>query len=473
MTTRHRILSLSFSGTRASFFALTISLFFSNSAIASDYSTPFRHLSTKETFDFHLGEALFQKFWVASPSSTTASDGLGPVYNARSCNSCHQNNGRGHAPQALSSGASVPSFFVRLGQIHNSKNTDGIYPKKGDDMYGHQFQTLSSAGIKPEGNYTLTYDEHTETLADGTEVVLRKPELHWSQLNYGPFAKDTGFSMRVSPPLVGMGLLDAASESVILSNADPDDIDRDGISGKANWIIDSHIEQNQKHAQDQKKLGRFGYKATVVSVNTQNQMAFNGDMGLSTPMQPNPSGDCTAKQIDCLNSPNGNSPHLENLEVDSQQVNLVNLFVSLSAPPAMRHLDKPFFLKGKKVFDNLGCASCHTPKMTTDTSSPYKVLHNRTFYPFTDMLLHDMGPGLASDFPEFSAEPSEWRTSPLWGIGLSKTVSGRIGFLHDGRANTLEEAILWHGGEAQASKLAYKQLNQHDRNLLIKFLESL
>lgn len=422
------------------------------------YNQPFPTLSAKQKQRFYLGESMFERFWVPSPSSTTASDGLGPLFNARSCHSCHLNSGRGHAPTSAQLGSEVPSFFIRLGQKSpNDHNT-----LLGDAIYGRQFQPLASVNVPAEGDYQVHWQEVLETFPDGHQVHLRKPELTWVRLNYGKFAENTGFSMRVSPPLVGMGLLDLVPESVILEYADPTDHDQDGISGKANWL-----EQD-----GEKRLGRFGHKASVARLNEQNQSAFNGDLGLSTELFPYASGDCTPQQTQCMDAPNGNSAHLDGLEVSNEQMALLNEYVALSTPPAMRNLNEPWFLKAKQTFDELACGSCHRPKLNTGTS-PYSVLSNREFYPFTDMLLHDMGPGLASEFPVFHAAPNEWRTAPLWGIGLSEAISGRNGFLHDGRARSIEEAILWHGGEAQASKDAYKSLNAKQRALFVRFLESL
>lgn len=458
--TIHLKKSILIAGACASFFC------FQSLVFAGPYSTPFSDIELEEKFDFKIGENVFQKFWVPSPSSTTASDGLGPLFNTRSCNSCHINNGRGHAPEEGVNGGSIPSFLIRFGKTyeHQDAIADFIYPNIGDKHYGAQLQGHSVQGINPEGDFYLTYETHIETLADGSTVELRKPILHWRTLHYGPLEESTGFTPLVTPALVGMGLLDNIPTESIIANADPDDNDKDGISGRVSWILTNT---------NKKVLGRFGYKASTPSASAQNQLAFNTDMGLSTPKNPAPSGDCTPLQIECIKSPNGNSSHLDNLEVDKQQARLVDLFVSLSAPPAIRNLREPDFLAGKKVFDNAGCASCHIPKMQTSKHSAFSALNDRTFYPFTDMLLHDMGPDLASGFPVFSATPNEWRTAPLWGIGLSEKVSGRVGFLHDGRARNIEEAILWHGGEAKKSQQFYKQLDKEYRKKLIYFLESL
>ena len=323
-------------GVFASFFC------FQNTVFASDFSTPLSNLSNNEKFEFYIGENVFKKFWVPSPSSTTASDGLGPLFNTRSCNNCHINNGRGHAPEANINGISVPSFLIRLGKSYPNQNTPSnhVYPHIGDKTYGHQFQSQSTTGISPEGDYYLTYQTHTEVLSDGTKIELRKPQLHWRTLHYGNFEESTGFTMLASPALVGMGLLDSIPDKSILANADPNDSNNDGISGRVNWLDE-----------EQTVIGRFGYKASVETVDQQNQSAFHTDLGLSTPLNPTASGDCTSRQRDCLNSPNGNSPHLNNLEVDEQQMRLVNLFVSLSSPPAMRNLKTTAFLEGKRVFD--------------------------------------------------------------------------------------------------------------------------
>ncbi|WP_067099005.1 di-heme oxidoreductase family protein [Marinomonas atlantica] len=422
------------------------------------YQQPFPNISATEKQAFYLGQSMFERLWVPAPSSTTASDGLGPHFNARSCHSCHVNSGRGHAPTTDQLGSDVPSFFIRLG------NSDKAAPDRviGDYMYGRQFHPLSATNVKTEGDYRIHWQESIETFDDGSQVTLRNPSLEWLSLNHGDFQETTGFSMRVSPPLVGMGLLDLVPDSLILENADPDDLDQNGISGKANWI----------ERDDDRLLGRFGHKASVSSLNEQNQSAFNGDLGLSTELFPFPSGDCTVAQTDCMQAPNGNSQHLDGLEVSKEQMAVLDTYVALSMPPAMRNLDQAWFKDAKQIFDQLECGSCHIPKLTTGLSK-FTTLSHRDFYPFTDMLLHDLGSELANGFPVFNASPQEWRTAPLWGIGLSESVSGRNGFLHDGRARTIEEAILWHGGEAQASKKAYKSLNAKQRALFVRFLESL
>ena len=454
-------------GLLVSFFCLSPQAIAQTRDASLSYSLPFPGMNPESKLNFAIGQSLFEKFWVPSPSSTTASDGLGPLFNARSCHSCHLKNGRGHLPKVGALGSSTPSFFIRLGLKNVTQPAHGEYTTatQPDPLYGHQLQTFSLAGLSPEGDYRIGRQSKSVTFSDGSQVVLSKPSYTWQNFSAGPLSTNTGISARVSPPLVGMGLLDAVPAQQLIALADPDDNNQDGISGKVNRVWDA---QNQRWS-----IGKFGYKATQPTLNQQNQGAFNGDLGLSTPLFPNASGDCTARQIDCLNAPNGNSAHLSNLEIDAQQINLVNHYLATSMPPVMRNIHDERFEQGKATFLTLGCQSCHTPKLTTGQSNFSPLLSQRDFYPFTDLLLHDMGEGLASGMAEFDAQPREWRTAPLWGIGLSEQVSKRKGFLHDGRANTLEEAILWHGGEAENIIADYLTLSKHQRNTLIYFLESL
>jgi len=450
----------------AGFFAFSTALMAETSTPDKNaFQHPFKKLSAEQKFNHSLGRSLFEKFWVASPSSTTASDGLGPLYNARSCHSCHLNNAKGHAPANLQSAVSVPSFFVRLKRW---PRPDGFDPKKavsGDPIYGTQLQTLSTTQLVPEADLVVKYDYLDLMFEDKTPIQLRKPTYTLNNLGYGAFSKDTVLSGRVSPALMGVGLIDALDDKTIEHNADENDLDQDGISGRSNQVWDK-INQTWR-------LGRFGWKATVATLSEQNQSAFNGDLGLSTPLVTSAYGDCTQAQVACLSLANGNSAHLDNLEVSEQMMSLVNQFSALSAPSKIRNLANDQFMQGKSVFDQLNCAACHIPKMKTGLVTDYKVLSNRTFFPFSDFLLHDMGAGLADTGNEFNAKEQEWRTTPLWGNSLNKTTSGRQSYLHDGRARNLIEAIAWHGGEAQQSQEAFLSLTTKQRNDLLYFLESL
>lgn len=432
---------------------------------------PFTNISSEQRLNHALGRSLFEKFWIASPSSTTASDGLGPLFNARSCHSCHLNNGKGHAPAAGQNGAEVPSFFLRLKQWPSSilvDNSQSARHKKAvipDPVYGTQLQTHANINITPEAQLTVTYKYKTVTFLDGSVSELRQPIYHLSQFSHGPITSETKLSGRVSPGLIGVGLFDALEDAALIASADPNDNNQDGISGRINTVWDSSTQSWRP--------GKFGWKATTATLTTQNQSAFNGDLGISTPLFPNPYGDCTNRQVECLSLPNGNSPHLEDLEANSDVIKMIDTFTALSAPPRIRNLNSDQFREGKKIFDLLQCAACHTPVLKTGKHPTFSELNERKFYPFTDLLLHDMGPELADVGQEFDALGAEWRTPPLWGLSLHKFASKKQSFLHDGRARTIDEAILWHGGEAQKSRDAYLKLDKTQRTLLIRFLESL
>lgn len=434
-------------------------------ADSNAFIKPFSTISTEQKFDHSLGLSLFEKFWIASPSSTTASDGLGPLYNARSCHSCHLKNGKGHAPLASQKMMQVPSFFIRLKQWPLSKSASPKEAFVGDPVYGVQIQTNANINLAVEADISVTYQYHLVEFADGSTTELRKPIYEVANTSFGAIHPNTQLSGRVSPAIVGVGLLDSVDDQTLLELADPDDADKDGISGKVNLVWDKI---NQKW-----RPGRFGWKANIATLSQQNQNAFNKDMGLSTPLFPNAYGDCTTLQEQCFKLANGNSPHMENLEVSSKVVRLVDTFTALSAPPKIRNLRSKDFLQGKEIFEQLACSSCHRPVMKTGYNASYPALSHKTFYPFTDLLLHDMGEGLADQGNEFAAKGNEWRTPPLWGLALNKIVSQRQSYLHDGRARTINEAILWHGGEAQKSRDAYTKMNATQRSYLMTFLESL
>ena len=272
-------------------------------------------------------------------------------------------------------------------------------------------------------------------------------------------------SPRVAPPMIGLGLLEAVPAEQILAWADPDDAKKDGISGRPNWVW--------SREQQDAMLGRFGWKAGVGSIAQQAAEAAAIDIGLSTTMMPYPSGDCTAKQKDCLDAPNGNSPKHQNVELGDELFKLVVFYSQNLAVPARRKPNDPEVLKGKELFYRIGCVSCHKPKFVTGEVPGQPHLSHQLIWPYTDLLLHDMGEGLADNRPEGVATGREWRTSPLWGIGLTEIVNGHTLFLHDGRARSVTEAILWHGGEAKAVRDAFANLSKEDRERLIAFVNSL
>lgn len=433
---------------------------------ADAFSQPSANLAFAQEMDFKLGNALFRKTWVASPASTLASDGLGPLYNARGCQDCHLKDGRGHPP-ASPDDARV-SMFLRLSVPGGDvpAGISGWHPTRPDPVYGGQLQDFATLGLPAEGRMDITYADRPVTLADGTVITLRAPTYAVGDPGYGPLAADVMISPRVAPQMIGLGLLEAIPSADILARADPDDADGDGISGRAQVVMSTRYGVPM--------LGRFGHKAGNPTVLDQSAEAFAGDMGLSNPQRPVPQGDCTDRQPACLARPNGQDPGLrDGFEVDAASLDLVTFYAANLGVPARRDVDDPQVLRGKAVFHDSGCASCHTPKYVTNRLSDRPENSFQLIWPYTDLLLHDMGPGLADNRPEGRAGGAEWRTPPLWGIGLTATVSGQTRFLHDGRARSLLEAVLWHGGEAAPARDAVIALPAPDRDALIAFLESL
>lgn len=414
------------------------------------FSHPSANMSFERELDFLLGKALFEKIWVSSPSSTLASDGLGPLYDARSCQACHIRDGRGQPPDQAGS----VSMVVRLAQ-----------PGGGPDpTYGRQLQDLALPGHPAEAQIAVRYREIPVELAGGETVVLRQPEYDLGTLGYGPLNGETVFSARVAPPMIGLGLLEAIPEQDILALVDENDRDGNGISGRANrvWSRDG----------EQPMLGRFGWKAGEATIRDQSAAAFANDIGISSPLFPDGWGDCSLAQKECRGAPHGDGDVRET-EIDGAGLEIVSFYSRNLAVPERRLPDDPEVLRGKQIFYETGCSGCHVPKHVTARLPDRPEQSFQLIWPYTDLLLHDMGDGLADALPEGRANSREWRTPPLWGIGLTAEVSGHNRFLHDGRARSLLEAILWHGGEAEPQQAAVIAMTPADRAALIRFLESL
>ncbi|QGZ30147.1 di-heme oxidoredictase family protein [Stutzerimonas stutzeri] len=421
------------------------------------FSLPSANLTPSRRLDFSVGNSFFRNPWVIAPSSTTARDGLGPLFNTNACQNCHIKDGRGRPVEAERGNA--VSMLVRLSIPAGPEHTEvlrqrGIAP---EPTYGGQLQDMAVPGVPPEGKVRLSYGTRVERFTDGFEVELRIPQLEISELGYGPMHPQTRSSVRVAPPMIGLGLLEAIPESALLANADPEDRTGNGISGRPNRVFDQRTGETV--------VGRFGWKAGQPNLNQQNADAFFNDMGLSSSLF---TGDtCTDRQQACQAMPNGGEP-----EVSDNILGLVLFYTRNLGVPARRKVDDPQVLAGKTLFHRAGCQNCHVPTFTTgDAAEPE--LANQVIHPYTDLLLHDMGDGLADHRPEFEASGSEWRTPPLWGIGLTETVSGHTQFLHDGRARNLLEAILWHGGEAERAKQAVLGFDSDERSALLAFLDSL
>ena len=439
---------------------------------ASAFSDPSGNIGFDGELRFKIGNGLFRKLWVSAPSSTHASDGLGPLYNARGCQNCHLKDGRGHVPEPGEPGGSM---FLRLSvpaadnaarlQIEDYLAGAGnpVTPTRPDPVYGGQLQDLSAAGIAAEGRMRIEYDEIGVTLAGGEVAHLRSPGYGINDPAYGPLRDDLMISPRVAPQMIGLGLLEAIPTADILALADPADADGDGISGRANVVWSDDY--------DRPMLGRFGWKAGMPTIHEQSAAAFSGDIGISSPLHPEAAGECTDAQTACRAAPGG--AEAGGLEIDAEAMALVTYYSRNLGVPARRALDDPQVLAGKRLFYDIGCASCHRPKFVTHRLRDQPEQSFQLIWPYTDLLLHDMGEGLADNRPEILASGREWRTPPLWGVGLTGQVSGHTELLHDGRARNVLEAILWHGGEAQPARDGVVALSPDDRAALIRFVESL
>ncbi|PTY36229.1 thiol oxidoreductase [Saccharospirillum sp. MSK14-1] len=423
------------------------------------FSLPAANLSFEQRLDFSVGNSFFRNPWIPAPATTTARDGLGPLFNTNACQSCHIKDGRGHLPESDADNA--VSMLVRLSIPADDSVAEDWIARHGvipEPTYGGQFQDASIPGTQPEGRVTIEFTDHKHHLLDGSEVMLRRPAPVFTQLSAGDMHPDTRVSVRLAPAMIGLGLLEAVAEEEVLAWADPDDANGDGVSGRANRVWDV---QSQSQA-----LGRFGWKAGQPTLRQQNAAAFNGDLGLTSELFR--SENCSPRQPICAQSVNGGDP-----EVRTELLDAVTFYSGHLAVPAQRNHDRPEVQRGEALFSDTGCAACHRPTMTTGTLPDRPALSNQTFHPFTDLLLHDMGPGLADNRAEFVASGTEWRTPPLWGIGLVPTVNGHQQLLHDGRASSVFEAILWHDGEARASREAFETLSEEQRAALIEFVNSL
>ena len=436
-------------------------------------SNSFSHSSANLEFSrqmgFSLGNALFKKVWVASPSSTLASDGLGPLFNAPSCQRCHIKDGRGHPPKANFPQDNAISMLMRLSIPAQNENqlealASGRVGVINEPTYGSQLQDLAVTGNLSEGKIHIAYEEQIIHLKGGEQVSLRHPTYTINNPGYGPLHPQTMMSVRVAPPMIGLGLLEAISASDTLSLADPEDTNNDGISGKANQVWD--------FVKQQSSLGRFGWKAGQPNLPQQNADAFKGDVGIATPLFNSLSGDCSQAQVTCITAPHGGLPQHDNVEISNESMELVNFYTRNLALQKRHQVNNPQVLAGKALFYQSGCVDCHHPSYTTSEDAEIEQA-GQQIWPYTDLLLHNMGQGLADHRPEFMATGSEWRTPPLWGIGLTQTVNKHSFFLHDGRARGLLEAIVWHGGEALKSQQKVVNMTPEERRLLIQFLESL
>ena len=433
------------------------------------FSKPAGNLSFEAKLDFRIGKALFRRPWVSAPASTSSNDGLGPLHNARACIQCHQRDGRGHPPAAPWPGDTAVSMLLRLSvpprtPAERAALASGRLAVIPDPHLGGQLQDFALRTIPAEGRLRIDYAEQTVVLADGATRRLRRPAVSIVEPAHGPLDPELMISARVAPPMIGLGLLEAIPEAAVLANADPDDRDGDGISGRANRVWDA--------AARRLALGRFGWKAGQPDIRQQSAAAFSGDLGLSTRLYPEPWGDCMPTQVACREAPHGDDgPDMP--EIADAMLDLVVFYARTLAVPARREAAHPQVRQGERLFHAAGCAGCHVPTFRTAADAEPRALAGQVIHPYTDLLLHDMGEGLADGRPEAAADGREWRTPPLWGIGLTERVSGHTFFLHDGRARNLQEAILWHGGEAAAARDRFAGFSAEERAALLRFVGSL
>jgi CxxC motif-containing protein (DUF1111 family) len=425
------------------------------------YLQPAPDLNRSQTQAFHRGRKHFDKGW-ASISSLQFEWGLGPTFIAKSCAECHVQGGRGRPPERADE--QLLSMLVRV-SVPGSSEHGGPRPHPN---YGEQLQNdalrgpfpdfaFHTAPVPPEAVLLLDWDEHTVTLPDGERVALRKPRLRIESLAFGPLGEGAMTSLRIAQPLQGLGLLEAVPESALQAIAQAQQ--RIGFNGRLNQVRD---DVNRRMA-----LGRFGWKANQPSIRQQIAAASLEDMGLTTRMYR--AQNCPPAQTLCAAQTPGNDPEVAWTDWDE-----LELWTRALAVPARRDVDDPQVRRGEQLFAQAQCAVCHVPALrTAETFPALPQLANQTIHPYTDLLLHDMGDDLADGRPDFKAGPRDWRTPPLWGLGLSQTVNGSSAMLHDGRARTIVEAILWHGGEAAGSREAFSRQPRAEREALVRFVESL
>ena len=468
------------------------------------YSFSARNLSREQSVEFAEGTEYFNEDWTPPDADTTDGErtGAGPVVNDVSCLGCHVRHGRGIPPTATvegltddagnrtvgttpvpsttvppSSTTTVPRALADAAGPPRIEEDSEVVPGRGfllkltapgtgahgeplgDPVYGTQLQTEGLSGVPAEGTVEITYEAREGQYGDGTRYELLAPRYDVVGLSDGPLAADTTIAPRLAPPTYGLGLLEAIPAEYVLAIADPDDRNDDGVSGRANLVWDPLA--------GQLALGRFGWKAGQASVHGQVVAALANDMGVTSAEIPE--APCTPAQILCLEAARrGPAP-----EATEEAVSLLTFYTRTLAVPAARDTDRIDVQWGAHLFDEYGCASCHRPSWITGPD-PVRGLAGQTIYPYTDLLLHDLGADLADGRREFAADGREWRTPPLWGIGLADRVAiGQARYLHDGRARTLPEAILWHGGEAHRARERFRRASADERAALVRFLESL
>jgi CxxC motif-containing protein (DUF1111 family) len=440
--------------------ALSAGTFTINRADREAYSEPAPVLDYRQRERFLRGRHHFNQKWVVFPS-LGGDWGLGPTFIADRCSGCHVGGGRGDTPK--SADQQLFSVLVRI-SIPGQDEHGGPKPHPN---YGDQIQNQGLMGqdrdatylgerVPPEANLYLEWQEAPATFADGEKVMLRKPRLRVEKLNFGPLGPEVMYSLRIALPTFGLGLLEAVSEADILAIAERQK--SQGVNGRPNYVWDAIGKRTA--------LGRFGWKSNQPSIKQQIAAAAHGDLGVTSPLYDKEN--CPPVQVACAYQPPGNQPELIELNWDE-----LEFWTLALAVPARRNVGDADFRSGERLFAEAKCAVCHVPEMQAGVLPGLPQIEGQVFHPYTDLLVHDMGEELADGRPDFKAGSRDWRTPPLWGLGLSQTVNGSTAMLHDGRARNPTEAILWHGGEAESAREAFRNMPKADREALLKFLSSI
>ncbi len=442
--------------------ALSAGSFTTTEAGPNAFDLPVAMLDKEQMAAFAMGKEQFHEQWVVAPENGVW--GLGPTFNEDRCSHCHENNGRARATE--NGKAAERGVLVRL-SIPGADKNGGPLPHP---VYGDQLQNRGVPGrVPPEGQALITYEAKDVSLEDGEKVSLRLPKLRFTGLQFGELGDDTQFSVRTAQAMVGIGLLEAVPEKTILALAKVQE--PYGMAGKPNYVWDVENELTV--------LGRFGWKANQPNIRQQTAAAFFGDVGATTYLFPEEN--CPPTQKACLELPSaskcggqgGCTGNQFRPEVVPSRLSNITLYLQTLAVPARRNVNDPAVKQGEALFAQAQCSVCHVPELETDAKPAIRAAANQIIHPYTDLLLHDMGEELADGRPDFKASGREWRTAPLWGLGLLRTVNGHSDLLHDGRARNVTEAILWHGGQAEKSREAFKKMPKAEREALVKFVESL
>ncbi|CAI8283539.1 MAG: hypothetical protein OSA79_03135 [Candidatus Thioglobus sp.] len=418
--------------------------------VKTSFTTELPSLNNMELDQFILGKSFFKVPWVASPSVTTARDGLGPLFNANTCINCHKQNGRGkvfHSNESVSR-----SNIIKLSILSNKspkhKKQKRLFGFVKEPSYGSQININGISNVDFEAKPNINYTKIKFTYPDGKEVILSKPILKMTQLNYGNLHEKSILSARIAQPLIGLGLVEQISDEQILQNEDILDANSDGISGKANRIWSK---ENNKI-----EIGRYTWKASISTVKNQVANAALNDMGLTNPIYK--IDNCTQIQKTCIDAPKGKG----DFDLPEKRLEAITFYLTHLKIPKRKKIDND----DEKLFNDVGCSGCH--------KANYDLPNNQRIYPYSDFLLHDMGESLSDNRKEFDADGKEWRTAPLWYLSNTSSILGEDkNYLHDGRAKTIEEAILWHGGEANISKKLFTNLSQANRLKVINFVNQI